>query len=32
LNVVSKNAANVRIVNLAGLAGANGTVFTRDNW
>jgi acetylglutamate kinase len=32
LNVVSKNAANVRIVNLAGLAGANGTVFRRDNW
>ncbi len=29
LNVISKNVANVRIVNLAGLAGANGTVFSR---
>jgi acetylglutamate kinase len=29
LNVVTKNAANVRIVNLAGLAGMEGTVFSR---
>jgi acetylglutamate kinase len=29
LNVVSRNIAYVRIVNLAGLAGAEGTVFSR---
>jgi acetylglutamate kinase len=29
LSIISKNVANVRIVNLAGLAGAEGTVFSR---
>lgn len=29
LNVISENVANVRIVNLAGLSGSAGTLFTR---
>ena len=29
LSVISENVANVRIVNLAGLSGSAGTLFTR---